>query len=424
MLRLMEARPSPATPTRRLGLAVAIAQAALALSWTVYVVFLPALAQQAGLPLQAVPLLLMLDQAVFLVADYACGVASDRVLGLHRRLAPWLVAATGLSALAFVLMPWLAPQGSPAVLIGLAVIWTATSSALRAPPLNLIGRHAARPQQPGLVAVAMVGLGLAAALAPWLALALKGVDPRLPFAAASLGVVLAALALAVAEREVAAPPPGPDAQPVPPVARPAPSAPYRWPFWVAAALLAALAMQVHTVLNAPAQFRRFLPAEALPQWLPLFWAAFSLALWPAMRLASRWGGRQLLVRAALLGSAAAVLAASAPALVVLALAQVLTGAAWAALLAGGFAAALAMGHVGWEGRCSGTVSSSLAAAALVRISLVAAGVAAAWRAGAPLLLDLLPALLWAISAALMRAAGPAGTVTTQTSAQTPLTDRR
>lgn len=67
------------TSPRPLGLAVAGAQLMLALSWTVYVVFLPALAAQAGLPPAAVPLLLMADQAVFLVADYASGVASDRV---------------------------------------------------------------------------------------------------------------------------------------------------------------------------------------------------------------------------------------------------------------------------------------------------------------------------------------------------------
>ena len=55
----------------------------------------------------------------------------------------------------------------------MTLLWTATSSALRAPPLNLIGRHAAKPAQPGLVALAMLGLGLAAAVAPWLALWLK-----------------------------------------------------------------------------------------------------------------------------------------------------------------------------------------------------------------------------------------------------------
>ncbi|HEX9718791.1 MAG TPA: MFS transporter, partial [Ramlibacter sp.] len=189
-------------PPRALGLTVAAAQLALALSWTVYMIFLPALAAQAGLRPSAVILLLMLDQLVFVLADYACGVASDRVLALQARLGPWLVGLTLLSAAAFVSLPVLAPEGSPALFIAVTLLWTATSSVLRAPPMNLIGRHAQRPAQPAMVALAMLGLGLAAALAPWLALVLKGQDARLPFVVASLGVCAAALAMAAAEQRV------------------------------------------------------------------------------------------------------------------------------------------------------------------------------------------------------------------------------
>ena len=67
----MDQPTTPASP-KGLGLAVAAAQLALALSWTVYVVFLPALAAQAGLPPRAVLWLLVVDQAVFVLADYAC----------------------------------------------------------------------------------------------------------------------------------------------------------------------------------------------------------------------------------------------------------------------------------------------------------------------------------------------------------------
>lgn len=385
-------------PPRFLGATVAAAQLALALSWTVYAVFLPALAAQAGLPPSAVVWLLMLDQLVFMLADYACGVASDRVLALHARLAPWLVGATLLSAAAFVSLPLLATQGSPALLIAVTLLWTVSSSVLRAPPMNLIGRHALRPAQPAMVALAMLGLGLAAALAPWLALVLKGQDARLPFVVASLGVCAAALAMALAElrlrrqRRPAATPPSPSAW--------AGSA-TRWPRLLAAALLAALAFQLHTSLNAAAQYRRFVPAEALVGWLPVFWAGFNLALWPAMKLAPRLGELRLVATAALVAAVAAVAATVAPSLGLLAAAQAVAGTAWAAMLAGGFMAALAMGHVGREGCCSGAVSSSLAGAALLRLALVASGGSAALRAGGALWADALPALLWAVSAALL-----------------------
>jgi hypothetical protein len=386
-------------PPVALGLTVATAQLALALSWTVYVVFLPSLAQQAGLPPSMVILLLMLDQWVFVLADYACGVASDRVLALQARLGPWLVAITLVSAAAFVSLPVLAPARSPALFIGVTLLWTVTSSVLRAPPMNLIGRHALRPAQPAMVALAMLGLGLAAALAPWLALVLKGQDARLPFVVASLGVCAAALAMAAAERlarrrtqpTAAALASRPSVTPVDP----------RWPWLLAAALLAALSFQLHTSLNAAAQFRRFVAAEALVWWLPVFWAGFNLALWPAMKLAPRLGEMRFVAVAALVAAIAVVAGTVAPSLALLAAAQAVAGMAWAAMLAGGFMAALAMGHVGREGRFSGALSSSLAGASLLRLALVASGGAAVLRADGATWADTLPALLWAGSAGLL-----------------------
>jgi Na+/melibiose symporter-like transporter len=403
---------SPSTP-RALGLTVAAAQLTLALSWTVYVVFLPALAQQAGLAPSMVMLLLMLDQLVFVLADCACGVASDRVLALQARLGPWLVGATLVSAAAFVSLPVLAPQGSPALFVAVTLLWTLTSSVLRAPPMNLIGRHALRPAQPAMAALAMLGLGLAAALAPWLALVLKGQDARLPFIVASLGVCAAALALAVAERQLLQqrrPLAGLPSRPSAPAMNPA------WPPLLAAALLAALAFQLHTGLNAAAQFRRFVPAEELVWWLPVFWLGFNLALWPTMKLAPRLGELRLVAAAGLLAAAAVGVSAVAPSLGMLAAAQGVAGMAWAAMLAGGFMAALALGHVGREGRFSGALSSSLAAAALLRLALVSSGSVAWLRAYPAPWADSLPALLWAIAAGLLvwalktppQAARPAG----------------
>jgi hypothetical protein len=90
--------------------------------------------------------------------------------------------------------------------------------------------------------------------------------------------------------------------------------------------------------------------------------------------------------------------------------------AWAAMLAGGFMAALAMGHVGCEGRFSGAISSSLAGAALIRLGLVATGGAALLRGRDVTLADALPALLWAAAAALLawaRGTGAAGTSETR-----------
>jgi len=133
----------------------------------------------------------------------------------------------------------------------------------------------------------------------------------------------------------------------------------------------------------------------------VFWGGFNLALWPSMKLAPRVGELRWVAMAALLAAVAAAAGAVAPVLAVLAAVQLVAGMAWAAVLAGGFTAALAMGHTGREGRYSGAVSSSLAGSALIRLGLVASGGAAWLRAHDAAWVDALPALLWVVSSGLL-----------------------
>jgi MFS family permease len=169
-------------------------------------------------------------------------------------------------------------------------------------------------------------------------------------------------------------------------------------------VLAALAFQVHGFLNSTPLYQRFADATTLPHLAPVFWIGFNLGLWPAARLATRWGPWPVLAGAALLAAAMAALAPVAPTLATLVLAQALSGLAWAALLAAGFDAALALGQGGRQGRYSGALSSVLALATLLRMGLVAAGLAATMRATDAALLNALPALLWGLAALLLVAA--------------------
>lgn len=383
-----------ATVPPRVGLYVAVVQFFFALSWTVYVIYLPQLAAQAGIPKSAVIWLLMLDQLVFLVADYACGVASDHIANLNARLGPAVLAATGVSSLAFLLLPLLAPQGSPALFIGIMVVWTIGSSALRAPPLNIIGRYAARPSQPALVALTMFGLGLAGAVSPYLGAALKDIDPRWPFALSSTALVATTLGLVAAERALQR---ARDAAPSSAPAGAAPSQPLRLPWapCLVAAVLAALAFQVHVFLNSTPLYLRHATAADLQHLAPVFWVGFNLGLWPASLATKRHGGIVVMGAAGVAAALAAALAVAAGSLGVLLAAQALAGLAWAAVLMSAFSAALALGHTGAEGRFSGALSSTLALSALLRMGLVAGGIAALPRDGTlRTVIDWLPAALW------------------------------
>ncbi len=192
----------PTSGVNRTGVYFAILQLVFTLGWTIYVIFLPQLAAQVGIAPSAVIFILMLDQAIFTVADTAMGIAADRIARVVGRLGAVVGALTALSCAAFVALPFVAGAGHGAQiwLIALIVIWAVTSSALRAPPLSLLGKHSATPSIPFLSALAMLGYGLAGAIAPYLGVVLRDHDPRLPFVISSVVLLITTLALSRVER--------------------------------------------------------------------------------------------------------------------------------------------------------------------------------------------------------------------------------
>ncbi|MBN8477107.1 hypothetical protein, partial [Sulfuritalea sp.] len=187
----------------RVGLYFGIVQFLFVSCWTVYVIYLPQLLAQAGIEKKWVIWVLMADQLIFTLMDFSLGVAADKVTGRLRRLGPWLLGATVVSGLAFLLLPHLAPAGAPALLAGAVVVWAVTSSALRAPPMMLLGKYVPPAGVPWVSTLSLVGLGIAGAAAPYLTLGLRGVDPRLPFALASLALVAAVGGMLWAEKHLA-----------------------------------------------------------------------------------------------------------------------------------------------------------------------------------------------------------------------------
>ena len=362
----MDTADRPAAPTTpAIGLYLAVVQFFLVIGWVVYAAYLPQLAKAAGLEATWVPWLLMADQLVFIVSDLAVGLASDRAARLLGRVGRAMVVATVLSCAAFLALPWVAAQGSPAALIAVSFFWAVTSSALRAPPLTLLGRYAAKPQQPLLIALSGLGLGAAGAVAPYVALQLKGMPPTVPFLLSAVCLALVTLGMVAAERSLAA---GAQKAPLPLTRHPVPVTQVA-AFLVAAALGAA-AFQWHgSVVSGPLALRFAAPAD-LPWVLPLFWVGFNLALWPAGLMARHQGPWRAMALGALLaagGNLAAALAGTLPPLLV---AQTVAGAGWALLLCSAFTGALALGQRTNPGLLSGALNAVLAGAALARIAVV------------------------------------------------------
>src|SRR6516165_741936 len=123
-------RPSTPEPLGRragtstgVGLYFGVMQLFFALTWVVYVIYLPRLAAQAGIGSGAVLWILFGDQVIFALCDWVTGLASDRVAETVGRLGKLVAAVTALSALAFLLLPLVTRLGAP-VFLGLTVVWT------------------------------------------------------------------------------------------------------------------------------------------------------------------------------------------------------------------------------------------------------------------------------------------------------------
>jgi hypothetical protein len=354
----------------RTGVYLAILQFVFTLGWTTYLIYLPQLAAKVGIAPTTVILILMMDQAIFTVTDTAMGIFADRLARVVGRLGVVVGALTALSCAAFVALPFVAGTGPGAQVwfIGLIVIWAITSSALRAPPLTLLGRYSAKPSIPFLSALVMLGYGLGGAVSPYLGVVLRNVDARLPFIISSVVLLITALALARVEHGVV--------QHSRPAAAPRAAAK---PFgkvstiFIASMVLLALGYQLHFSINSGPFFLRFAKPADLEWLLPVFWIGFNIAMFPASAVVKRRGALIVMGTAGLLGALAVLGAERAGNLNTLIAAQFIAGAAWGCMLMSAISAALALGDSGAEGKVLGLVFSALALGTFARMAAVAGG---------------------------------------------------
>ncbi len=372
----------------RLAVVVGVVQFLFATTWTAYVVYLPALAKEAGIA-SWVPWLLVADQLIFAAMDVVTGFWVDRMRAAVVWLGGWIVAVTAVSCLAFVALPYAGAR--PGVLLATIALWAITSSALRSPPWALLAQHAPMPAIPWLSTLVLTGTAIASALAPYLGLALRGVDPRMAFVASTVVLFAAVVVLMFAERRL----------PAPPTAEPRAPVPLLGGTLFAALLILALGFQVHVALNAAPRYAQFAARDKLPYLLPVFWIGFNLIMFPAARLVRRWGAADAMALAAALGALAALAAALAPGLTLLAVAEFIAGGSWGVAGVAAYSAAVALGRSGREGRYLGTLFAILALAVALRIAATGSGLTQTYAFS--VLAPWLPQSLWLCAALLLLA---------------------
>ena len=372
---------------------IGVTQLLFVTTWTLYVLYLPQLAEQAGIPKHWVPWILVADQIVFALTDVATGFWLDHVRTALARIGPWILGVTAVSCVAFIGLPF--AGASAGVLLGAIALWAVTSAALRSPPWVLLSRHAATPSIPWLSTLALTGTAVGSALAPYLGIALRGVDPRVPFVLSSVVLIATVAGLVLAERRRAG-----EARDEPQPAAKLPAS----RLFLALAFLA-LGIQVHYALNSAPRYLQFASPAELAYLMPVFWVGFNLLMFVAVRLVRRLGPADTMALAAAFGALATLAAALAKNLAALLAAQFASGGCWGAALVAAYTAAVAMGRTGREGRFLGTLFAVLAAAVALRIAAVATD--AAHEPSVSALLPWLPEAAWLAAALLLLAAGRA-----------------
>lgn len=390
---------------------LAIIQFFFFLSWTIYVIYLGPLLDQLGIGREWIKWLILADQVVFVIMSAVMGFAADRVERQIGRLGPFILGFNAIACLAFAGLPLIPAlsDGQAAwpklVFLMLIIVWVATSSVLRAPPMALLFKRAAQPQVPRLVAINLTGLALAGALSPYFGQLLANVDPLLPFLITSLALWLTTLGLIWMERWLRSNPEPPPSPALPPT-----SLPVLLLLGIGFAL--ALGFQLHFFFAVKPRLLEFIEPGELSLYMPVFWIGFNIFVYLAPELGKRLGGP----RTALLGCAIGIVGfvghAWADSLALVSAAQLLTGAAWGTAFATGISTAVQFGRSSKEGLMLGLWFSALALAAVFRVGLALADVSGA--SGQFGVADLGPILLWILGAGLLlvlvgkaREAGPA-----------------
>lgn len=175
-------------------------QAAIALTWVIYNLYLPQLLQQFGFPLTLATILLIVENVLAMLMEPLMGSLSDRTQQTIASRFPFIAVGTILAAAFFVAIPTMLLFGSmppalPWLLPLLLVSWALAMTVFRSPAMSLLGRYALNRDLPQAASILTLMGGLAAGMAPLAGEYLLGLGPSVTFAIGSLTLLVAAACL-------------------------------------------------------------------------------------------------------------------------------------------------------------------------------------------------------------------------------------
>lgn len=179
---------------------LAAVQAAIALMWVIYNVYLPALLAQFGFPLTVATAILIGENLLSSLIEPVMGSVSDRMQQSIGTRLPLISLGVIVASACFIAIPTVAVLGGSLtgvfrwVLPVMLVAWALTMSLFRSPVLSLLGQYAFATQLPQAASLLTLVGAMVGAMDPFSSRLILQLGPALTFTIGSL-VLLGAVAI-------------------------------------------------------------------------------------------------------------------------------------------------------------------------------------------------------------------------------------
>lgn len=179
---------------------MAAVQAAIALMWVIYNVYLPALLAQFGFPLTVATAILIGENLLSSLIEPVMGSVSDRMQQSIGTRLPLISLGVIVASACFIAIPTVAVLGGTLtgvfrwILPVMLVAWALTMSLFRSPVLSLLGQYAFATQLPQAASILTLMGAMVGAMAPFSSRLILQLGPAPTFTIGSL-VLLAAVAI-------------------------------------------------------------------------------------------------------------------------------------------------------------------------------------------------------------------------------------
>ncbi|WP_040695403.1 MFS transporter [Nodosilinea nodulosa] len=181
---------------------LALVQGAISLLWVIYNLYLGELLTSLGLPLKLATGLLIVENLLAMVMEPLMGTFSDQMQHRIGTRLPIISLGVLLSAGIFVLLPTTLLWGQGLLRWGLPLLlvaWALAMTVFRSPAMSLLGRYAVGTRLPQAASILTLVGGLAGAMGPLANQFILGLGPWVAFTAGSGVLLLAAIALGLAQ---------------------------------------------------------------------------------------------------------------------------------------------------------------------------------------------------------------------------------